>query len=216
MCHALHGERREQDRQGDLRPENGGRRRHRLNVDEHAGPQLASLERGEVVTQRDLVPGAAREVGVRVRVELLLRELLEIPDVHRLRHRTSVSGRPERAGATLAYPRRGGRAVECGGLENRFGLLGPTRVQIPPPPLNWAESRLPSGCRRLSRREQPLGLSAQVRWNRLVGGSGLAHNWRAVLDDDHKERSDTDRERKHGDRKNEAKAPRADIRLAAT
>src|SRR5882672_8730801 len=32
-------------------------------------------------------------------------------------------------------PRRGGRAVECGGLENRFGLLGPTRVQIPPPPL---------------------------------------------------------------------------------
>ena len=142
MCHALHGERSEQDRQGDLRPEDGGRRRHRLNVDEHAGPQLASLERGEVVTQRDLVPGAAREVGVRVRVELLLRELLEIPDVHRLRHRTSVSGRPERAGATLAYPRRGGRAVECGGLENRFGLLGPTRVQIPPPPLNQAELRL--------------------------------------------------------------------------
>src|SRR5207248_6756060 len=32
-------------------------------------------------------------------------------------------------------PRRGGRAVECGGLENRFGPLGPTRVQIPPPPL---------------------------------------------------------------------------------
>src|SRR5213075_1782306 len=31
--------------------------------------------------------------------------------------------------------RRGGRAVECGGLENRFGPLGPTRVQIPPPPL---------------------------------------------------------------------------------
>src|SRR5438034_7257169 len=29
---------------------------------------------------------------------------------------------------------RGGRAVECGGLENRFGPLGPTRVQIPPPP----------------------------------------------------------------------------------
>src|SRR3954449_11445064 len=28
-----------------------------------------------------------------------------------------------------------GAAVECGGLENRFGPLGPTRVQIPPPPL---------------------------------------------------------------------------------
>src|SRR4029450_9033247 len=30
--------------------------------------------------------------------------------------------------------RRGGRAVECGGLENRFGRFRPTRVQIPPPP----------------------------------------------------------------------------------
>ena len=29
---------------------------------------------------------------------------------------------------------RGGRAVECGGLENRFGPLGPTRVRISPPP----------------------------------------------------------------------------------
>jgi hypothetical protein len=36
---------------------------------------------------------------------------------------------------TMQPSRRGGRAVECGGLENRFGLLGPTRVQIPPPPL---------------------------------------------------------------------------------
>src|SRR5207245_9541527 len=38
--------------------------------------------------------------------------------------------------ARYSVPRRGGRAVECGGLENRFGPLGPTRVQIPPPPLN--------------------------------------------------------------------------------
>jgi hypothetical protein len=35
---------------------------------------------------------------------------------------------------------RGGRAVECGGLENRFSSLGGTRVQIPPPPLNQAKS----------------------------------------------------------------------------
>src|SRR6266511_4394154 len=42
-------------------------------------------------------------------------------------------------------PRRGGRAVECGGLENRFGLLGPTRVQIPPPPLRRAKSRRLAG-----------------------------------------------------------------------
>src|SRR5712691_8802970 len=46
---------------------------------------------------------------------------------------------------TMTRSRRGGRAVECGGLENRFGLLGPTRVQIPPPPLNQAESRSPGG-----------------------------------------------------------------------
>src|SRR5438874_10200735 len=31
--------------------------------------------------------------------------------------------------------RRGGRAVECGGLENRYPSLGGSRVQIPPPPL---------------------------------------------------------------------------------
>src|SRR4051794_31247048 len=30
---------------------------------------------------------------------------------------------------------RGGRVVECGGLENRFGRVRPTRVRIPPPPL---------------------------------------------------------------------------------
>src|SRR5437870_6867204 len=33
-----------------------------------------------------------------------------------------------------AHPRRGGRAVECGGLENRYPSLGGSRVQIPPPP----------------------------------------------------------------------------------
>jgi hypothetical protein len=38
-------------------------------------------------------------------------------------------------------PRRGGRAVECGGLENRYPSLGGSRVQIPPPPLYQAETR---------------------------------------------------------------------------
>src|SRR6266496_2374432 len=37
--------------------------------------------------------------------------------------------------AVLRPPRRGGRAVECGGLENRYPSLGGSRVQIPPPPL---------------------------------------------------------------------------------
>src|SRR5712671_3940672 len=39
-----------------------------------------------------------------------------------------------------AHPRRGGRAVECGGLENRYPSLGGSRVQIPPPPLHLLES----------------------------------------------------------------------------
>jgi hypothetical protein len=34
--------------------------------------------------------------------------------------------------------RRGGRADECGGLENRYPSLGGSRVRIPPPPLNQA------------------------------------------------------------------------------
>src|ERR1044072_5013025 len=49
---------------------------------------------------------------------------------------TSIEGSNPSFSASLR--RRGGRAVECGGLENRFGPLGPTRVQIPPPPLNKA------------------------------------------------------------------------------
>jgi 5-methylcytosine-specific restriction endonuclease McrA len=50
------------------------------------------------------------------------------------RHRDRVAERlPLPAGRTA--PWRGGRAVECGGLENRFGRFRPTRVQIPPPPL---------------------------------------------------------------------------------
>src|SRR6266542_1556744 len=50
---------------------------------------------------------------------------------------------PGRRLATMPRPRRGGRAVECGGLENRYPSLGGSRVQIPPPPFNQAslESR---------------------------------------------------------------------------
>src|SRR5437764_8113599 len=44
-----------------------------------------------------------------------------------------LAQRPPRV---CAHPRRGGRAVECGGLENRYPSLGGSRVQIPPPPLN--------------------------------------------------------------------------------
>jgi hypothetical protein len=48
-------------------------------------------------------------------------------------------------GLLCAQPRRGGRAVECGGLENRSGRFRPARVQIPPPPLGSAETGLSKG-----------------------------------------------------------------------
>src|SRR3954454_25130001 len=54
-----------------------------------------------------------------------------------------------------AHPRRGGRAVECGGLENRYPSLGGSRVQIPPPPL-----ARPSLARKAQRSRSPQGISA--------------------------------------------------------
>src|SRR5215467_16392105 len=47
-----------------------------------------------------------------------------------------LAQRPPRV---CAHPRRGGRAVECGGLENRYPSLGGSRVQISPPPLPGPE-----------------------------------------------------------------------------
>ena len=81
MGDALHRQRRDQDRERDLRPEHGRRRRDVLHVDEDPRPELAPLERGEVLPERDLVPRAAGEVGVRVGVEPLLGESLIVPDV---------------------------------------------------------------------------------------------------------------------------------------
>src|SRR6266581_4756839 len=43
--------------------------------------------------------------------------------------------------------RRGGRAVECGGLENRYPSLGGSRVQIPPPPLRTTAAAAEVGDR---------------------------------------------------------------------
>src|SRR6478609_7299590 len=40
------------------------------------------------------------------------------------------------------------RTVGSGGLENRFGPLGPTRVQIPPPPLLKPKPAPHAGLRR--------------------------------------------------------------------
>src|SRR5207244_1875796 len=57
------------------------------------------------------------------------------------------NGDANRGGLRLSAARRGGRAVECGGLENRYPSLGGSRVQIPPPPLDRARSRASRGSR---------------------------------------------------------------------
>src|SRR6478609_2696069 len=68
---------------------------------------------------------------------------------------------------TLSRDRRGGRAVECGGLENRYPSLGGSRVQIPPPPLGDTKPALAGGFRRSRRRT---AATASDRWNPLVRG----------------------------------------------
>ena len=69
--------------------------------------------------------------------------------------------------ATLSVARRGGRAVECGGLENRYGSLGSSRVQIPPSPLRRTEPRLVRRVsvlrRRRARGRQAFGVSVSRR-----------------------------------------------------
>src|SRR5439155_19473558 len=80
-------------------PEHRRRRLYRRDVHEHAGPQLAPLEGGEIVTERDLVTGPAGEVRVGVRVELVLGESLVVPDVDRFGHAASLN-RPKRKPAS--------------------------------------------------------------------------------------------------------------------
>ena len=74
-----------------------------------------------------------------------------------------------------AHARRGGRAVECGGLENRYPSLGGSRVQIPPPPLDQAVSAQRSG---LESAGQGWPFSPKTALDRLTGaltGPRLAH-----------------------------------------
>src|SRR5207244_11656443 len=91
MRHALHCERRDQDRQRNVGPDDRRRRRDGADVDEHAWPELATLERGKVVAKRDLVPRPAGKVSVRVRFKLRFGDLLVIPDVDRAGHESSVT-----------------------------------------------------------------------------------------------------------------------------
>ena len=70
----------------------------------------------------------------------------------RLRKPAARDGQPPQRGrGTLVPARRGGRAVECGGLENRYGSLGSSRVQIPPSPLNSRKPASRAGFRLASR-----------------------------------------------------------------
>ena len=54
------------------------------DVDEHPRTELAALEGGDVVAERDLISGTARKVPMSVRVEVLLGEALVVPDVDRI------------------------------------------------------------------------------------------------------------------------------------
>src|SRR5436305_1088744 len=60
---------------------------------------------------------------------------------------------------TVRWPRsrRGGRAVECGGLENRYPSLGGSRVQIPPPPLPEPKPMRTMGSRAYAGRRETRG-----------------------------------------------------------
>ena len=88
---------------------------------------------------------------------------------------------------TLSPARRGGRAVECGGLENRYRRFRRSRVQIPPPPLHMPQSRSTSAAAatpdpRLGVRPSPLK-SAGFGW--LTGGIGRTHRARVHARDDY-------------------------------
>ena len=76
----------------------------------------------------------------------------------------SIEGSNPSFSASGVSPRRGGRAVECGGLENRYRRFRRSRVQIPPPPLH-----LPDGtacAHGFAPRVQPLSQRSLVARSR--------------------------------------------------
>ena len=85
------------------RPEDGRRRRHLRDVDEHSRPQHPALERRAILAHRPLVAGPADDVAERGGVEPLLGRALVVPDVEEL-----LLGHRERAysGAGAAIGRR--------------------------------------------------------------------------------------------------------------
>src|SRR5205809_5281900 len=73
-----------------------------------------------------------------------------------------------------AHPRRGGRAVECGGLENRYPSLGGSRVQIPPPPSTKLNPARRAGRARSSSCFHHPPLTACIRLVKVLPGAQLA------------------------------------------
>jgi hypothetical protein len=84
MGEQLEGDWRHQERDLELGAENGRLRRDLRDVDPDTRAQLPALVGLGVPPQGALVAGAAGEVAVRARFQLLEREPLEIGDVDRI------------------------------------------------------------------------------------------------------------------------------------
>jgi hypothetical protein len=84
MGELLEGDWGDQDRHRQRPAEQLGLGSDRIDVDQDPRPDPPAAERGPVLAQRDLVGGAAGEVGVGTRIERLLREALEVSDVYRI------------------------------------------------------------------------------------------------------------------------------------
>ena len=129
-------------------------------------PRRACLRRGISAPDRAIRwpsrrSGRVAEGGALLRRyggELLHRGFESLLLRSRIRDRTRE---PVAAAATLSVARRGGRAVECGGLENRYGSLGSSRVQIPPSPLERAACRRVGCGSAFGRPERGVKISAR-------------------------------------------------------
>jgi hypothetical protein len=85
MGEQLEGHRRDQEGHFELRAEDGRLGGDAGDVDQYARPQLPALVGLGVAPQGPLVAGAAGEVAMGTRLQLLERQALEIGDVDRLR-----------------------------------------------------------------------------------------------------------------------------------
>ena len=109
----LVGDGRDDDRQLDLRPEHGRRRRDRGHVAEDARPERPACEGGAVLAQRPLVAGAAGEVGPRAWLDALLGDPLVVRDGEEPLHATTPRRCGERPRPLPRGTRWAARARPC-------------------------------------------------------------------------------------------------------